>query len=189
MITCYPGSFLGMDECASYFETFGNPSILMTRVAINGPLPYFAVTGFAHVTSFEFANNLHPCCYVWFGKHFSEKRWVPTVLLRYMLHSHIFISLTISEAIISYKPQFEVWLPTPDRITLEEVIEEEWLREHPDFPEGLIKIYAPGILEKTLKNNESMAIDLGRRLIGKFTQGGKYDHNDIIADYYWMKLN
>lgn len=175
MAACYPGSFLGYGECSEYFTRFGHVTNSMTRVAVNGVLPDFDLTGFACVTSFEFAKDLHPVCYVWFGRHFVERRWVPIVLLRYMLDSRILVSLTVSEAIICYHRQTEVWLPTPIPITLEEVIE-DWSRECPETPIDNITKFAPEILEVRLKNNESAAKDLGRRIIGKFTQGGAYDH-------------
>ena len=53
----------------------------MTRVAINGPLPDFDLTGLARVVSFEFAAGLHRCCYIWIGRHMSGKHWLPIVLL------------------------------------------------------------------------------------------------------------
>ena len=65
MVACYPASFLGYGECTEYFKRFGHPVHEMTRVAINGPLPDFDLTGFARVVSFEFAAGLHRCCYIW----------------------------------------------------------------------------------------------------------------------------
>ena len=94
----------------------------MTRVAINGQLPDFDLTGFAHVVSFEFAEGLHPTCYAWIGRHITEKSWLPIVLLRYMIDCKMLISLIVSEAIISYKKQTNVWLPEPESI--DSIIEE-----------------------------------------------------------------
>ena len=91
MVACYPGSFLGYGECAEYFKRFGHPVHEMTRVAINGPLPDFDLTGFAKVVSFEFARGLQWCCYVWIGRHMAEKSWLPIVLLRYMIDCKMLI--------------------------------------------------------------------------------------------------
>ena len=76
IVACYPGSFLGYGFAAEYFKRFGHPTHEMTRVAINGPLPDFDLTGFARILSFEFAEGLHPCCYVWIGRHMAEKTWL-----------------------------------------------------------------------------------------------------------------
>ena len=151
MVACYPGSFLGYGECSEYFKRFGHPTNEMTRVSINGPLPDFDITGFACIESFKFVENLHPICYVWFGRHFSEKKWAPIVLLRYMLDSLMLKSLLVSEAIISYRMQTEVWLPEQREYSDE---------ENPDNTDYLNQITR----------------DLGRKIIGKFTQGGSYDH-------------
>ena len=72
MVTCYPGSFLGYGNAAKYFTRFGHPTHEMTRVAINGPLPDFDLTGFACVRLFELSIGLHPCSYIWIGKHVCE---------------------------------------------------------------------------------------------------------------------
>ena len=53
----------------------------MARVAINGPLPDFDLTGFALVVLFEFAEGLHRCYYIWIGRHMSEKLLLPLPLL------------------------------------------------------------------------------------------------------------
>jgi hypothetical protein len=101
MVACYPASFLGYGECAEYFKRFGHPTHEITRVAINGLLSDCDLTGFAKVSSFEFAAGLHRACYIWIGRHVFEKSWLPTALLRFMIDSAMLISLTVSEAIIS----------------------------------------------------------------------------------------
>ena len=116
MVACYPLSFLGYGAAAEYFKRFGHPGHEMTRVAINGPLPDFDLNGFARVMSFEFASRLYPCCYIWIGKTVSEKHWLPIVLSRYIIDCGALTSLTVSSAIISYRKQTDVWLPTPTRI-------------------------------------------------------------------------
>ncbi len=113
MVGFYLGSFIGYGECSEYFKRFGHPTHDMTRVAINGPLPDFDLTGFALIESFELREGLHMIVYAWFGKHFSEKCWAPIVLLRYMIGVGILVSLKVSEAIISYRVQKQVWLPEP----------------------------------------------------------------------------
>ena len=49
MVACYPASFLGYGECTEYFKRFGHTTHEMTRVAINGSLPDFDLTGLACV--------------------------------------------------------------------------------------------------------------------------------------------
>jgi hypothetical protein len=139
----------------------------MTRVAINGPLPDFDLTGFACIESFEFTEDLHPITYVWFGRHFSEKCWVPIVLLRYMLDAEILISLRVTEAIISYSSQKLVWLPEPNRFNIDDT-----RKEFPDLDEDHII----QIRKCRDEHDEKLAKDLGRKIIGKFTLGGSYDY-------------
>ena len=55
-----------------------------------------------------------------------EKTWLPIVLLRYMIDCKMLISLVVSEAIISYRKQTNVWLPEPE--SLDSIIEES--RKH-----------------------------------------------------------
>ncbi len=86
----------------------------MTRVTINGPLPEFDLTGFALIDSFELHSDLHPIVYAWFGRHCSERRCAPIVLLRYMLDAGILVSLKVTEAIVSYRVQKQVWFPETD---------------------------------------------------------------------------
>ena len=166
MIACYPASFLGYGEAAKYFKRFGHPGHEMTRVAINGPLPDFDVTGFARVVSFEFAAGLHRCCYVWIGKHVAVKKWLPIPLLRYMIDSKMLISLTVSEAIISYRAQTTVWLPKPE--SLDSIIDES-RKQFPDRDDEFIIDWS----KRVYNQRNSEAKELGRRIIGKFTQGGK----------------
>lgn len=93
-----------MGEYSEYFKRFGHPTHEMIRVAINGSLPDFYFT--RCIESFEAAwENLHPVVAVWFGSHFNEPGLTPLVLLRYMLDAKILISLTVSKATISYRPQ------------------------------------------------------------------------------------
>ena len=98
----YPVGFLGYGECSEYFKRFGHPTHEMTHIAINGPLPDFDLTGFAHVISFELRRGLHPCSYIWIGRHISEKHWMPIVLLRYMVDSGMLLSLIVGEARLCY---------------------------------------------------------------------------------------
>ena len=87
---------------------------------MNGKLPQDNITGFAQVSSFKFASNIHPVIPVWYGKHFAcqsgdgcvkSKGWAPIVFLRYLLETGILESVTIGEAIISLTKQTKVWLP------------------------------------------------------------------------------
>jgi hypothetical protein len=76
------------------------------------------------------------------------------------------ISLTVSEAIISYRAQTDVWLPEPER--LDSIIDES--RKHlRDCDEEYIIEWS----KKIFNQRNSEAKDLGRRIIGKLTQGGK----------------
>ena len=111
MKACYPASFQGQGECAPYFQRFGHPMSQMTRVSINGPLPADIGTGFALVKSWAFNQNCHPVIPAWFGKHFQEQGWAPTQLLAYMSETGILDQLEVTEAIVSFKKQAEVWLP------------------------------------------------------------------------------
>lgn len=168
IVACYPGSFLGYGFAGEYFKRFGHPTHEMTRVAINGPLPDFDLTGFARVVSFEFAEGLHPCSYIWIGRHMAEKMWLPIVLLRYMIDCKMLISLVVSEAIISYRKQTNVWLPEPE--SLDSIIEES--RKYIDASISTDE-YIIDWSKKVFNQRNSEAKDLGRRIIGKFTQGGK----------------
>ena len=81
------------------------------RVAINGSLPQDIGTGFAQVSTWKFASDCHPVIPAWFGKHFDEKGWAPTQLLTYLVETGLLTSLEVTEAILSFKQQKEVWLP------------------------------------------------------------------------------
>ena len=111
MKSCFPASFQGEGEARPYFQRFGHPSHRMTRVAINGSLPQDIGTGFAQVSTWKFASDCHPVIPAWFGKHFDEKGWAPTHLLIYLVETGLLTSLEVTEAILSFKQQKEVWLP------------------------------------------------------------------------------
>jgi len=82
-----------------------------------------------------------------------------------MIDCKMLISLVVSEAIISYRKQTDVWLPEPE--SLESIIDRS--RKHIDADEEYIIDWS----KKILNQRNSEAKDLGRRIIGKFTQGGK----------------
>ena len=111
MKSCFPASFQGKGEASPYFQRFGHPGHRMTRVAINGSLPQDIGTGFAQVSTWTFASDCHPVIPAWFGKHFDEKGWAPTQLLTYLVETGLLTSLEVTEAILSFKQQKEVWLP------------------------------------------------------------------------------
>ena len=115
MKACYPASFQGKGEASPWFQRFGHPRHRMTRVAVNGPLDSIAIndigTGFAQVRSWQFAAGLHPVVAAWFGSHFQEKQWAPTVLLTYMRETGLLTRLEVAEAIVAFEKQTEVWLP------------------------------------------------------------------------------
>ena len=111
MKSCYPASFQGEGEAKPYFQRFGHPSHRMTRVAINGSLPQDIGTGFAQVSTWKFASDCHPVVPAWFAKHFDEKGWAPTQLLAYLVETGLLTSLEVTDAILSFKQQKEVWLP------------------------------------------------------------------------------
>ena len=138
----------------------------MTRVAINGELPDFDLTGFARVVSFKLRQRLHPCSYLWIGRHMSEKSWMPIVLLRYMLDSGMLLSLIVGEAIISYKCQKDVWLPKPD---LNNIIQQQ-REQFPDLADEEIMRASSGLYHC----REKIAKDISRRMIGKFTTRGRF---------------
>ncbi|KAK3700996.1 hypothetical protein RRG08_063250 [Elysia crispata] len=110
MKACYPASFQGKGEAAPWFQRFGHPRHRMTRVAVNGPLPVDIGTGFAQVSSWQFAVDLHPVVAAWFGSHFQEKQWAPIPLLAYMVETGLLAKLQVAEAIVAFKKQREVWL-------------------------------------------------------------------------------
>ena len=68
-------------------------------------------TGFAQVWAWQLAKGLHPVIGAWFGSHFQEKKWMPTVLLAYMVETGLLNKLEIAEAIVAFEKQTEVWLP------------------------------------------------------------------------------
>ena len=112
MKSCYPASFQGLGECAPWFARFGHPRSGFTRVAINGSLPETKdLTGFAQVRQWTFNPSCHPVIPAWFGKHFEEKGWASIVLLTYMQEADILTSLEVTEAIVSFEKQTDVWLP------------------------------------------------------------------------------
>ena len=75
------------------------------------------------------------------------------------------ISLTVSEAIISYRKQTNVWLPEPE--SLDSIIDES--RKNIQADEKYIIEWSKRVFNQ--RNIE--AKDLDRRIFGKFTQGGK----------------
>ena len=111
MHSCYPASFMGKGEAAPWFHRFGHPRHCMTCVAVNGPMPDDIGTSSAQVRAWQFAKGLHPVIGAWFGSHFQEKKWMPTVLLAYMVETGLLTKLEIAEAIIAFEKQTEVWLP------------------------------------------------------------------------------
>lgn len=111
MKACYPASLQGQGEAAPWFQRFGHPKHRMTRVAVNGPLPEDIGTGFAQVRAWEFADGIHPVIAAWFGSHFHGKHWAPTALLAYMRETGLLTRLEVTEAIIAFETQKEVWLP------------------------------------------------------------------------------
>ena len=111
MKACYPASFQGMVEAKPYFEQFGHPTHHMTRVAFNGALPRDVGTGFAEVQEWEFEATYHPVIPVWFGRHFADAGWAPTLLLVFLGESGLLKTLKVREAIVSFGRQTEVWLP------------------------------------------------------------------------------
>ena len=111
MKACYPASFHGMGETQPYFKRFGHPKHRMTRVAINGALPKDIGTGFAQICEWTFDPSVHPVIPAWFGKHFEERGWAPTQLLVFMVEKGILTDLDVTEAIVSFQTQKEVWLP------------------------------------------------------------------------------
>ena len=111
MKACYPASFQGHGEAAPWFKRFGHPGHRMTKVSINGPLPPNIGTGFAFVRSWEFAPGCHPVVPAWFGRHIAAKGWVPTQLLAYLYETGLLAALEVTEVILAFKTQKEVWLP------------------------------------------------------------------------------
>ena len=114
MKSCYPASFQGLGECAPWFARFGHPTHRLTRVAVNGPLSFpngKELTGFARVRRWTFDSTVHPVIPAWFGKHFHEKGWAPIVLLAYMQEAQILETLEVTEVIVSFTKQADVWLP------------------------------------------------------------------------------
>ena len=101
---------MGKGEAAPWFQRFGHPRHRMTRVAVNGLMQDDIGTGFAQVRAWQFAKGL-PVIGTWFGSHFQEKKWMPKVLLAYMVETGLLTKLEIAEAIIAFEKQTEVWLP------------------------------------------------------------------------------
>ena len=81
----------------------------MARVSINRALP--PDTGFAEVQEWEFEEKIHLVIPAWYGKLFADKGWAPTSLLVFLIESGILKSLKVTEAIISFGKQTNVWLP------------------------------------------------------------------------------
>ena len=102
---------MGKVEAVPWFQRFGHPCHRMTRVAVNGPMPDDISTGFTQVGAWQFAKGLHPVIGAWFGSHFQEKKWMPMVLLPYMVETGLLTKLEIAEAIVAFEKQTEVWLP------------------------------------------------------------------------------
>ncbi|CAG8711079.1 20536_t:CDS:2 [Gigaspora margarita] len=100
MKECYPASMQGQGEYAPWFNRFGHPIEHLVQVAVNGKLPQNDITGFAQVSSFKFASNIHPVIPVWYEKHFACRK-----------------DLTIGKAIISLTQQTKVWLPKNQNIS------------------------------------------------------------------------
>ena len=104
MKACYPASFQGLGETQPFFQRFGHPKHRMTRVSING-------TCFAQIRLWSFDPSVHPVIPAWSGKHFEEQGVAPTQLLVFMVEKGILTDLEVTEAIISFETQKEVWLP------------------------------------------------------------------------------
>ena len=102
MKACYPASFQGMGETKPYFERFGQPTHHMTRVAINGAVPRDVGTGFAEVQEWEYEATCHPVIPAWFGRHFADVGWAPTLLLVFLVESGLLKTLKVREAIVSF---------------------------------------------------------------------------------------
>ena len=111
MHSSYPASFMGKGEAVPWFQHFGQPRHRMTRVAVDGSMPDNIGTGFTQVRAWQFAKGLHPVIGAWFSSHFQEKKWMPTVLLAYMVETGLLTKLEITEAIVAFEKQTEVWLP------------------------------------------------------------------------------
>ena len=109
MKACYPASFQGMGEAKSYFERFGHPTHYMTRVAIYG-----VGTGFAEVQEWVFEATCHPVIPAWFGRHFADAGWAPTLLLVFLVEAGLLKTLKVREAIVSFGRQTEVGYPMVD---------------------------------------------------------------------------
>ena len=89
-----------------------------------------------------------------------------------MIDRSMLISLTVSEAIISYPKQTNEWLPEPER--LDSIMDESRKSIHAD------EKYIIEWSKRAFNQRNSEAIDLGRRIIGKFTQGKNATTKDIL---------
>ncbi len=74
-------------------------------------MPAKDLTGFAQVRQWSFEPTVYPVIPAWFGKHFEASGWALIVLLAYMIESNILETLEVTEAIVSFAHQTEVWLP------------------------------------------------------------------------------
>ncbi len=88
-----------------------------------------------------------------------------------MIDAGVLVSLKVNEAIISYSPQKQVWLPEPDRFNIEDA-----RKEFPDLAEDDIIKINNNIRKYRDEHDEKRAKDLGRKIIGKFTHGGSYGY-------------
>ena len=66
---------------------------------------------FAEIREWQFEEKIHSVIQAWYGKHFADKGWAPTVLLSFLTEVGILKSLNVGEAIISLGKQTDVWLP------------------------------------------------------------------------------
>ena len=106
MKACYPAFFQGLGEPKPNNERFGHLTHHMTRVAINGAFPRDVGTGFAEVQEWE--ATCHPVIPAWFGRHFADAGWAPTLLLVFLVESGLLKTLKLREAIVSFGIQAEV---------------------------------------------------------------------------------
>ena len=80
------------------------------------------------------------------------------------------ILLTVSEEIVSYRKKNDVWLPELQHV--EDIID-EFKKHLPDVGEATDEKQIDEESKRVFNQRNNEAKDLSRRIIGKFTQGGK----------------